>query len=73
MERVFVLGLVTGFGQFGLRVGGGPGCLRLPLFVDYFVLGVYGEDVGFVDVVRRSVGVEGADAELVFGWSGSRW
>ena len=43
------------------------GRARLPLFVDYVVLGVDGEDVGFVDVVGGSVGVEGADAELVFG------
>ena len=31
------------------------------------VVGVDGEDVGFVEVVRRAVGVEGADAEQSFG------
>ena len=39
----------------------------LPLFVNDVVLGVYGEDVGFVEVVRRAVGVEGADAEQPLG------
>jgi len=45
----------------------GAGSEGLPLFVVDAVVGVYGEDVGFVDVVRRSVGIEGADAELVLG------
>jgi len=47
-------------------VGGREGRL-LPLQVVDVVLGVDGEYVGFVEVVRRSVGVEGAYAEQSFG------
>ena len=78
--RFWIGGIVTGFG-LGLvsvrLVGGGwwgrPRGVILPLQVFYVVVGVYGEDVGFVEVVRRAVGVEGADAEAVFRRAGSRW
>ena len=55
-----------GAGLVGGRGGRGLGA-ALPLQVFYVVVGVDGEDVGFVEVVRRAVGVEGADAEQSFG------
>ena len=64
--QLFVATTLMGYGALA-HPGRRLGRRGLPLLMVNGMVGVYGEYIGFVDVMRRPVGVEGADAELVFG------